>query len=152
MERILIHQEQDTLDFPIEQVWAILSGFGAIKTWIPTIDACETTGNEVGAVRTVYYSGASIKEKLEILDWDKHTVSYQMLEPTGMPMQVGRGTVSLQPAGEKQTTIIWTSDAEHIDDQGKQIIGSIFGPFIRGCIRGLREALSRTSVPMVDPS
>ncbi|OQU95843.1 hypothetical protein CLAIMM_02008 [Cladophialophora immunda] len=153
MGRTLIHEEQKTLPFPVDQVWAILSGFGAIKTWIPTIDACITNGSQVGAVRTVYYSGTSIQEKLRILDWENHTISYEMLEPTGLPMKGGHGTVSLAAAGvgANETRVTWTSDAEEVDDQGKQVIASIFGPFIRGCIRGLEEALSRPTVPMVDP-
>lgn len=143
MTRTLIYQEVDTIPSPIGHVWAILQGFGGIKAWLPTIDSCEVEGEGIGAVRTVVSGGNPVKERLEVYDPDKHTVSYRLLDPTGLPMEGGYGTVSLAEEGEKSTKIIWTSDAEKIDEQGIQTIRPIFEVFIKKSIGGLKEVLAR---------
>ena len=148
MGRTLIHQEKETLDFPISQVWSVLSAFGAIKTWMPTIEACEADGDRVGAVRTVWYGGTSIQERLEVHDPQSHTVAYRMLEPTGLPLKGAYGTVSLEAADNKTTRLTWTADAEEVDEQAKIVVRGVFEPFIKISIVGLTEALSRPAQPI----
>jgi len=147
MARTLLHQEVDTIPSPIGQVWAILQGFGAIKGWMPTIDSCDVEGEGIGAIRTVLLGGQTFKERLEIYDPEKHTVSYRLLEAAGLPMEGGYGTVTLEPNGDS-TKITWSADAEKVDEEGVQLIGGIFGPFIKSCIGGLKDVLARPGKPM----
>jgi carbon monoxide dehydrogenase subunit G len=143
MARIPIYKEVDTIPSPIGQVWAILQGFGGIKTWMPTIDSCEVEGEGIGAVRTVMTGGNPVKEKLEIYDTKTHTVSYRLMDTIGLPMKGGFGTVSLEGDGDKGTKVTWVSDAEEIDEQGIQMLKPMFENFIKKSIGGLKEILAR---------
>ncbi|KAH8812868.1 hypothetical protein F5884DRAFT_856161 [Xylogone sp. PMI_703] len=148
MPRTVIHQQIDLIEVPIACVWSVLNCFGAIKTWMPTLDSVTTDGEDIGSVRTIYWSGNLIKERLEIRDHKAYTMSYQMLDPTGLPMKGGFGTVSLESKDEDETQITWTADAEEIDEAGLQAVRAILKPFITISIEGLRESLTRPSRPL----
>lgn len=148
MARTLIVKTVEDIPSPIEDVWAILQAFGAIKTWMPTIESCKVEGEGVGAVRTVSTGGNSIQEKLEVFDHKKHLVSYRLVDPTGMPMKGGFGTVSLTADGDNNTKITWVSDAEEVEGSNIQIIARVFESFIKKSIRGLTEVLGRAAEPI----
>ena len=89
-----------------------------------------------------------MQEKLEVRDKENHTMSYQLLDTPGLPMKGGRGTVALKSKGENETEIIWTADAEEIDEAGIQTTKMIFEPFIHSSITSLRETLTRPAQPV----
>lgn len=149
MSRTLIHKEVDNLPHPIGEVWSIISAFGAIKTWIPTLDSCSADGIGIGAIRTATTGGNSVREQLEILDTTTHSVSYQLLEPTGLPMKKGYGTLWLRENGDGVTEITWLSDAEEVSEEGKKTIQAVFGPFMRKAIGGLKAVLARPAEPIL---
>ena len=148
MSRTLICKESDTIDSTVEEVWSILSAFGSIKAWMPTIDSCTTDGIQVGAIRTVYSGGNALKEQLQVWDPKTHTVSYRMLDPTGMPAKGAFGTVSLEAKGEKSTGITWVADAEEVDEESAKVMGGVFTPFIKKSIGGLKSTLAREAEPL----
>ena len=149
MTRTLIHREEDTISLPVDNVWAVVSAFGAIKTWIPTIERCKVEGQGIGAVRTVEFGGTSMQEKLEQLDPQTHTISYRFVDPTGMPLEGGYGTISLKAVNDDTTSITWVADAEKVSDEGKQILTGMLSTFIQKSIRGLKDALLREAVPLM---
>jgi len=140
--RRMIHQETDIIEHPVEDVWALVSSFGAIKAWMPAVESCSVDGVGVGAVRTVHTPGNIIKEKLEFFDPTAHTISYRQLDPTGLPMSGGFGTIRLEAKG-KTTKITYLVDAEEVDDASKETIQAIFKPFLLASIAGLKEVLGR---------
>ena len=115
---------------------------------MPSLDSVSTDGEEVGSVRTIYWSGNLTKEKLELRDNETHTISYRMLDSNILPMKGGFGTVNLEQKSKDQTQITWIADAEEIDEAGIEAIRAIFNPFINVSIEGLREALTRPSKPL----
>jgi uncharacterized protein YndB with AHSA1/START domain len=149
MTRTLIHREEDTINLPVDNVWAVVSAFGAIKTWMPTIERCRVEGEGIGAVRTVEFGGNSMQEKLEKLDSQNHTISYQFVEPTGMPLEGGYGTISLKAVNDGTTSITWVADAEKVNDEGKQLLAGMLSTFIQKSIVGLKGALLREAVPLM---
>ncbi|CZR65559.1 uncharacterized protein PAC_15459 [Phialocephala subalpina] len=143
--RTLICKEVVTINQPIGAVWAIISGFGAIKTWMPAIDSCLFEGDGIGAVRIVKFKGRVISEQLEICDPESHTISYRFLDPTGFPMLRGFGTISLIALDTSVTQVTWIADAEVVDDDGIAKIAPVFAPFIRENITTLQSHLERPS-------
>jgi carbon monoxide dehydrogenase subunit G len=147
MTRQVIYENISIIDQPISIVWSLLSGFGAIKGWMPRVHSCSVEGDGIGAIRTVSLGGMEIREKLEIYDPESYKISYRLLEPTGLPMTGGRGTVSLEAKGTGQTQITWTADAEETEEPSVTIALSVLKPFIINSIEGLEATLSRPGLP-----
>jgi uncharacterized membrane protein len=145
--RTLVCKEVATIKQPIEPVWAVISSFGAIKTWMPAIDSCSIEGNGIGAIRTVLWGGQSLKERLEILDDQKHIISYRLLDSPNLPMRGAFGTIILEAQADSQTHITWVSDAEEVDDAGIASVAPLFAPFIRENISTVEKILSRSGHP-----
>lgn len=89
-----------------------------------------------------------MKEQLQVWDPKTHTVSYRMLDPTGMPAKGAFGTVSLEAKGEKSTGITWVADAEEVDEESAKVMGGVFTPFIKKSIGGLKSTLAREAEPL----
>ncbi|KAH4192987.1 hypothetical protein HBI25_208690 [Parastagonospora nodorum] len=71
----------ETIEQPVEVVWALVSAFGAIKAWIPAIATCIVLKDRpqppsYGAVRLANASGSELEEILEIWDAKNHFISY----------------------------------------------------------------------------
>ncbi|CAM6004987.1 unnamed protein product [Sphagnum balticum] len=147
--RSIVHQETDVIQHPLENVWALVSSFGAIKAWMPFIDSCSIDGVGIGAIRTIQVSGDTMKERLEVVNPDTFTISYRLLEPTGLPISGGYGTIRLDSKGEKTTQITWVIDAEEIASASKQIVVEKFKPLILSSIDGLKEVLGRQAKPRI---
>ncbi|CZR65566.1 uncharacterized protein PAC_15466 [Phialocephala subalpina] len=141
--RTLICKEVVTINQPIGNIWAIISGFGGIKTWMPAIDSCSVEGDGISAVRTVSLKGRKINEQLEVCDAESHTISYRLLDPTGFPMLGGFGTISLVAQSANQTQLTWIADAEEVGGGGIAKIEPVFAPFIRENIATLQSHLER---------
>ena len=129
----------------------MLSGFGSIKGWMPMVDHCSVRGDGIGAVRTVVCGGGPpVDERLETFEPDKHTISYRIMDPTGLPMKGGFSTVSLVSTDNgTRTEMTWRSDAEEIDQAGVRTINPIFLEFIRASMGYLKEVLARPGKPLL---
>ncbi|EXJ79877.1 hypothetical protein A1O3_08162 [Capronia epimyces CBS 606.96] len=148
MSRTLVAREKDTLKLPVENVWAVVSAFGAVKTWIPTIGGTTVTGQGIGAVRSVEFLGNVLQEKLEVSDADSHTVSYRIIDSDALPFKGGYGSVALEPVDDKTTAITWSCDAEEVDADGIQAVSGTLSVFIKSAIQGLKDALYREVQPL----
>lgn len=141
--RTLICKDVKILDKPISHVWAILSGFGAIKTWMPSLQSCSVEGDGLGAIRTVYNNDNKMQEQLEVYDPKEHFISYRLLDPTDYPMEGCYGSVSLAAKGVNATELTWTATAEKVDEAGIAYVGALFAPFFVECIDAMRKILMR---------
>ncbi|KAJ3533407.1 hypothetical protein NM208_g8001 [Fusarium decemcellulare] len=144
MARTLVHQEVQSLHYEVQKVWSIVSKFGAIHTWAPSVSNCVVKGEGLGSVRTVTESGITFDERLEVLDPESHTISYRILDPTAFPMTGFHGTIHLEQNAGDETVLTWTADAESIDQQGLQVISPVMSAFIKKSISGLNETLQRS--------
>ena len=98
---------------PVQPIWAVLTDFGRPQRLARSIEACEMTGEGVGAVRRVTARGRTIHERLETLDAVAHSLSYRALDTGDMPaprITAYLATVSLRAIAADLTQIIWRSE------------------------------------------
>jgi len=99
----------ETLDFPVENVWKMISDFGALMRWHPQVLSCDLEGSGLGAERTVRLEGKWAKERLVTLEEDRHILEYFIADGSD-PRSVGMtGRISLSPDGPGRTRIEWLS-------------------------------------------
>ncbi|EXJ63304.1 uncharacterized protein A1O5_11625 [Cladophialophora psammophila CBS 110553] len=142
MARTVIRIEEDILDHPVEQVWSLVSSFGAIQAWMRSIKWCTISGQGVGTVRTVMSMAGVQEEILEVLDNDAHCISYRIKDNPFLPMKGGFGNWKLESIGGGKTKVTWIADAEEINTDGVAAIAPIYEGFMKESIAGLKKALS----------
>jgi len=150
----LIHicQVVETIDRPIEEVWTVVSAFGAIKMWIPGIDTCHIIEDkpqppEYGAVRAVANLGMVMEETLEIWDIKGRFISYRLKDPCPWPLKGCRGSIRMTAKGKESTELTWSADAEEISEEAiKQVTPQLI-PFFQSGIGELRRVLVRPAQP-----
>ncbi|OQV00132.1 hypothetical protein CLAIMM_05670 [Cladophialophora immunda] len=142
MARTVIRVEEDIFDHPVEHVWSLLSSFGAIQAWMPSIQWCTINGQGVGTVRTIMSMAGVQQETLEVLDNDTHYISYRIKDSPVLPMKGGFGNWKLESAGEGKTKVTWIADAEEISPTGIAEMVPIYEGFMKESMAGLKKALS----------
>ena len=92
-----------------EKAWAKIGSFCAIHDWLGT--SCETTGNEVGSIRTI--NDGKVTEMMVA----KTPFSYTYIQPTNYA-NLYHGTLAVEPAGAGKSRITYTFlyDAEPLGD------------------------------------
>jgi len=99
----------DLIDAPIEAVWAVVSDFEGLKRWHPQVMRCESTGNGVGATRTVHFQDWWAIECLDRLDPQAHVVAYTVTD-CSRPQNIGaKGVITLTADGAQRTRIDWAA-------------------------------------------
>lgn len=144
MARHFIHKEEIIIDLPIEQVWSLVSAFGALVAWMPSIKWCTMEGQgEIGSVRTVMSLAGEAKEKLEVCDHAKHEFSYRIMDPLPLPAKGGFGNWKLQYINEDKTKVVWVADAEEVSPEGVAVIQPLYEPFMKESLAGLEKVLMK---------
>lgn len=141
-KRTIIHKEQVTWDIPLEAVWSLVSSFGAIQAWMPSINYCAVDGYGIGATRTVVGLAGEVKETLEVLNDKEHVIIYRIQDPVPLPVKGGFGSWKLERKGENQTQVTWRAEAEDITPEALPEVQKIYEPFMKECLVGLEKALS----------
>jgi len=131
-----------TLPFAIGEVWGVISGFGALRTWMDAAESCALEGHGVGAVRTVKAMGGVTRERLVACDPASYTLGYVLEEPNILPAKGVQGEMSLRSLSKNQTEITWASKAESFSAPAKEL-ANLIGPFYEGSIASLERALRR---------
>ncbi|KAJ9646681.1 hypothetical protein H2204_000373 [Knufia peltigerae] len=147
--RTKIHQRQVKWDFPVEEIWSLLSSFGANKAWMP-IKSCTIDGHGVGATRTVMARGDMTEsasfayETLEVLDDERHHISYRVQDEhrEGLPVRGFFGNWKLESQGANSTLLTWWIDAEQVTPEAIPELIETLGPFMDKSLEGLKRALS----------
>jgi carbon monoxide dehydrogenase subunit G len=121
------------------QIWAVLTDFAHPQRLAPSINACESTGEGVGAVRVVKARGLVIHERLEDLDAVGHRFRYCVLAD-GDPPAPGVGgyvaTVVLHPISATLTDVEWSCEGEI--EEPLEPIAAHFSALYRRAIANLR--------------
>lgn len=131
----------ETLNHPIEKVWALMSDFGNMS-WAPGIERTEVIGEGIGMTRRIHMPGMDpIDEVLASMDQDKHHYSYTI--PSGVPMPVSdyRAEVQLNAKGDSQTEVIWSFSGTPEGADEKELADITLG-FYRQMIGWIDDALS----------
>jgi hypothetical protein len=101
-----------TLGRALERLWPVIADFGGVDRWIDGVESCVLEGEGVGAVRTLVRNGATVRERLELLDAERFDVVYAILEPHSLPAKGVRSVISLREVGPAATQISWRSSAD----------------------------------------
>lgn len=111
-----------TIDAPLGEVWSMIADFPNLMRWHPLVERCETVGEGVGSVRTVYFTDFWAAERLEFLDNDQHVLRYAVIDGSNPAANGLSGTISLAAGDKGQTNLTWISgvdpnrvDAEALD-------------------------------------
>jgi hypothetical protein len=128
------------LDHPLAQVWSVVARFGDADVWVDGVTACAIEGEGVGAVRTLVRNGATVRERLELMDPDNHWISYLVLEPHSLPATDVRGTMVLRALGQGSTEIVWRSSADGFEVPPR-VLGERIEAFYAASLRRLARLL-----------
>lgn len=112
-----------------DDVWALISDFGGLDTWMPGIDSCEVEGD----VRKLQTMGMEIHEKLVEQDDATRTQSYSIVE-SPMPVEHHLATLSVVPDGEG-SLFTWAYEVTPDDMAGA------FGPIYESSAQTLKGQL-----------
>jgi uncharacterized membrane protein len=93
------------IDAPADEVWAVVSDFGGIGTWMPGIDACRVEGDR----RILDTLGMTITEELVKKDDGTRALTYSIVDGAPVDRHQAVVAVSAQGAGCRVT---WDVDAE----------------------------------------
>lgn len=92
------------VDAPPEKVWALVSDFGGIATWMPGIDSCRVEGDD----RVLETMGMTITERLVSLDASGKKLTYSIA--SGAPVESHQAVISVTPNGSG-SHVTWAVDA-----------------------------------------
>ena len=98
---------------PAGRIWAVLTDFGHPQRLARSIEACEATGDGIGATRVVKARGLVIHERLEELDPAGQRLRYRVLDSGDPPAPGVSGyvaTVVLSPRSDAVTEVEWSSE------------------------------------------
>lgn len=131
------------IDHPVDRVWAMIAGFGAIKAWIEGIEACALEGDGgVGSIRSVTRGGSVTRERLEALDPAAHSLTYSLVPPYRLQAKDVRATIELTAPEDGRTIMTWYSQASEFDEPMEQIAAYI-DAFYRASIGNLVALLDK---------
>ena len=117
------------------EIWEVVGGFCAIKTWHPAVAACEETKEGDVTFRTLTLKdGAKIKEKLTGTEDLAYT--YEIVEGP-LPVKNYSSRLWLEVDDEPDRSVIyWQSEFDPADDtsedDAKKIITGILGDGVKG--------------------
>ena len=124
-------------------VWALVSEFNGLPSWLPPVAASATDGEGVGAVRLVtLQDGAQVKERLEAFDPGAMSYTYSMTDMGPLPIGSYESTVVVTADGSG-CTMSWTATFEPAGAPEEEVAGMIGGLYDSG-LGSVREKLGES--------
>lgn len=106
-----------TIDNSIDKVWTRLSDFGSPHLVDETIKTRSSSGQGVGAVRTIELaSGFAATELCVVCDPETFMLAYTIVPPAAIPLTNYVSQVRLRWAGPNRTEVSWLQVSEFIPD------------------------------------
>jgi len=112
-----------------DEVWALISDFGGLHTWMPGVESCQLEGD----VRTLQTMGMELRERLVEQDEANRTQSYSLIEGP-MPLEHHLATLSVVPDGDGS---LFTWAYEVRPDE----MAAAFGPVYEGSAQAVKTQL-----------
>lgn len=141
MARTVIHTETDTFDHPIDHVWSLLTSFGAIQAWMPSIKWCTINGRGIGSTRTQMSMVGVTQEVLDVLDDANYAYGYHIVDVPGLPVKGGYGRWKLSSLEENKTKVSWYAEAEEVTAEAISQTEPMYEAFMKESLAGLKRAL-----------
>jgi hypothetical protein len=96
------------INMPAEDVWQVLSDFGAACQYLVMVENCTVEGQGIGALRTLTYTdGSTIVERLAAFDDAVYQLSYTLLSDT--PFRDCLTTVTVYDLSPVHCDVAWTA-------------------------------------------
>jgi NADPH2:quinone reductase len=137
MPKVLV---STVINAPIERVWHTASDFNGLPAWMPGMkDSVIEPGKsatEIGAVRKLGMTGSKdiLRERLEVLDLNTHTITYSVLEGP-LPVKKILTSMHLRPITDSYGTLgEWSTQFETEpgkEEEGVQFMTRVFGAGFR---------------------
>jgi len=137
MPKVLV---STVINAPIERVWHTASDFNGLPAWMPgMMDSVIEPGKsatEIGAVRKLGMTGSKdiLRERLEVLDLNTHTITYSVLEGP-LPVKKILTSMHLRPITDSYGTLgEWSTQFETEpgkEEEGVQFMTRVFGAGFR---------------------
>jgi hypothetical protein len=131
------------LDHARERLWTFIASFGGVDRWIDGVESCVLDGEGAGAVRTLVRNGATVRERLDLVDDERFEVAYTILEPHSLPARGVRSVIRLNRLGPATTEITWSSSAESFSAPPEALATRIEA-FYRASLRRLASLVETT--------
>lgn len=118
------------INAPIDELWGLIAGFGAERTWYPGCLKLSVTGFGIGSVRTFHYEYPDgpqkgeryvFSEEMTAVDADKHSMSFRVRRPD-YPDMVAFGTTALESLGSDKTRFIWSSEGSPLPQEYLEVL------------------------------
>ncbi|KAJ5950620.1 Bet V I allergen [Penicillium vulpinum] len=135
----VISTVSDTLNVPIERVWAVVSAFGIEKAYFPGVLKASLKGWGIGSIRHLWFHEFEVDEQLEICDPETYKVTYRVLEPCPFPAKNCTGNIELESLEGGKTKITWTGRADYIEPEQKVFLWDNLHGRYTGAILGVRK-------------
>ncbi|KAJ3541097.1 hypothetical protein NM208_g4755 [Fusarium decemcellulare] len=139
----LLAQYSDTINAPVEEIWAIIAAFGSESLWMPTCIKSTLEGFGLGAVRSLVLSpqpDVVIKEKIEAADPINHTIRYSVTRDD----LVGVASiceVAMEVLGGSQTRVRYVAHTDLQDEEMRRMIQPNLEGIFRGNVEGITSKL-----------
>ena len=96
------------IDAPADDIWQVISDFGAACQYLVMVIDCAVEGQGIGAPRTLTYTdGGTIVERLESLDAAARRPSYALLADT--PFRDCVTAMAVRDLGPDQAELAWSA-------------------------------------------
>jgi uncharacterized protein YndB with AHSA1/START domain len=129
------------IDAPVDEVWNFVGNFSGIRRWHPAVGECTTSGDGVGATRTVRIGAQTVVERLEVFDPGKYIFGYGLESSDPPSPLVGlRGTIKLTPLESGKTHIEWTASLAESAEKAHEIY-EMMKSYYQSRITHLEQAL-----------
>lgn len=127
-----------TINAPAKEIWAKVSDFGNLHTFVEAVAGCTVEETENGIIRTlILQDGGEVTEKLESLDNDGKILNYSIVD-SPLPISNYTGTMLVKEAGDNQSEFTWSSTFEVSKDAENEMKEVLEGLYSLG-VEGLRK-------------
>ncbi len=126
------------INAPADEVWKVISDFGALNTFVEAVVKCTTDGSEAGAIRTLtLQDGGEVKERLLSLDNKKRILKYTISE-SPMPIENYEGKMEVKNLSDTKSEFIWSSTFEAAEGTEQDMKKALSGLYSLG-VEGLKK-------------
>ncbi len=121
-------KREQAISMDAKTAWAKIGDFCGITNWHPAVVKCDLSEKKGALYRTLTLGGgATILERLEMLDRSGLTYTYSIIE-SPLPIKNYKSTFTIQPNGEK-ANVVWSSNFDSkgaSDEEATKVVTGIY--------------------------